>query len=180
MFRAFLVSRCYKKHQLNWHWFAVKCKWQATRISKFGFQVYYIFYIYIYTWNVCPLFWGSNHPKQGPLQPKQWSFGFQVYIYIYSIFHPQDFCSRCILALMLGSFILCLIRNLALGFPELTEKVYIVKVGHSFGSTPIKKLSSMGEFSTTQAMKKHIGLFVWVFFGDDILRSYMETTTSHE
>ena len=32
---------------------------------------------------VCPLFWGLNPPKEGLLQPKQGSFGFQVYIYQY-------------------------------------------------------------------------------------------------
>ena len=39
-------------------------------------------YIYIYLEPVCPVFWGFNPPKQAPFQSKQWSFGFQVYIYI--------------------------------------------------------------------------------------------------
>ena len=42
-------------------------------------------YIYIYTWNLFVLcFGGLNPPKEGTFQPKQGSFGFQVY--------PSSFC----------------------------------------------------------------------------------------
>ncbi len=35
---------------------------------------------YTYLEPVCPLFWGFSPPKEGPLQSKQGSFGFQIYI----------------------------------------------------------------------------------------------------
>ena len=31
----------------------------------------------------CPVFGGSTTPEQGPREPKQGSFGFKVYIYMY-------------------------------------------------------------------------------------------------
>ena len=40
--------------------------------------------IYIYLEPVCPLFWWLNPSKQGLFQSKQGSFGFQVYIYMFS------------------------------------------------------------------------------------------------
>ena len=39
---------------------------------------------YMYLEPICPLFWCLNPPKEGPLQSKQGSFRFQVYIYIYT------------------------------------------------------------------------------------------------
>ena len=35
--------------------------------------------MYVYLEPVCPLFWGLNPPKEGPVHSKQGSFGFQVY-----------------------------------------------------------------------------------------------------
>ena len=53
-------------------------------LQSLGFQTPNVkeIYIYIYLEPVCPLCWGLNPPKQGPVQAKQGSFGFQVYIYI--------------------------------------------------------------------------------------------------
>ena len=42
-------------------------------------------HIYIYLEPVCPLFFGRQPSKTRPFLIKQGSFGFQVYIYIYSI-----------------------------------------------------------------------------------------------
>ena len=49
--------------------------------SMYTYKKYIYIYLHIYLEPFCPLFWGSNPPKQGPFQPKQGSFGFQVNIF---------------------------------------------------------------------------------------------------
>ena len=143
--------------------------------------------IYIYSWNLCVLYFEAQTIQNKVLSNQ--NKGHLGSRYIYSIFHPQDFCFRCILALMLGSFILCLIRNLVLGFPGIKSthrKGIYSESGPFFWINPNKKTEFHGRFFHYPGNEKNIlgrlrlGLFVWVFFGDDILPSYTEIITSHE
>ena len=60
-----------------------------TGLAAFGWKIQVVFFqpgkgtnsvSYRYLEPVCPLFWGLNHPKEGPFHSKQVSFGFQLFV----------------------------------------------------------------------------------------------------